>query len=196
MSDRIIIKNGTVVTMNDADDVIFGGTVVIEDDRITDVGPDGGRRRPDRRERRDRDRRHGQGGDARPGRPALPHGRRQGLERPPAAVGVPGDLLVSDDPRAQPGGGVLGRARELQRVDQVRRHDRQRHVPAARRAREGRRGDRDPRGAVERRRRRRARPGHARGQQGSRTSSRTGRRTAGSRSTSGSSGSRSRRKGS
>ena len=38
MSDRIIIKNGTVVTMNDADDVIFGGTVVIEDDRITDVG--------------------------------------------------------------------------------------------------------------------------------------------------------------
>ena len=38
MSDRIIIKNGTVVTMNDADDVIFGGTVVIEGDRITDVG--------------------------------------------------------------------------------------------------------------------------------------------------------------
>jgi 5-methylthioadenosine/S-adenosylhomocysteine deaminase len=38
MSDRIIIKNGTVVTMNDADDVIFGGSVVIEDDRVTDVG--------------------------------------------------------------------------------------------------------------------------------------------------------------
>ena len=38
MSDRIIIKNGIVVTMNDADDVIFGGTVVIDDDRITDVG--------------------------------------------------------------------------------------------------------------------------------------------------------------
>ncbi len=38
MNDRIIIKNGTIVTMNDADDVIFGGTVVIEDDRITDVG--------------------------------------------------------------------------------------------------------------------------------------------------------------
>ena len=38
MSDRIIIENGIVVTMNDADDVIFGGTVVIEDDRITDVG--------------------------------------------------------------------------------------------------------------------------------------------------------------
>ena len=38
MSDRIIIKNGIVVTMNDADDVIFDGTVVIEDDRITDVG--------------------------------------------------------------------------------------------------------------------------------------------------------------
>src|SRR5207344_2284989 len=38
MSDRIIIENGIVVTMNDADDVIFGGTVVIDDDRITDVG--------------------------------------------------------------------------------------------------------------------------------------------------------------
>src|SRR4026208_1648807 len=38
MIDRIIIKNGTIVTMNDADDVIFGGTVVIEGDRITDVG--------------------------------------------------------------------------------------------------------------------------------------------------------------
>ena len=40
MDDRIVIKNGTVVTMNDADDVIFGGTVVIEDDRIVDVGTD------------------------------------------------------------------------------------------------------------------------------------------------------------
>ncbi len=38
MSERIIIENGIVVTMNDADDVIFGGTVVIEGDRITDVG--------------------------------------------------------------------------------------------------------------------------------------------------------------
>ena len=57
MSDRIIIRNGTVVTMNDADDVIFGGTVVIEGDRIVDVGTAGRRRGPDRRERRDRDRR-------------------------------------------------------------------------------------------------------------------------------------------
>ena len=38
--DRIIIKNGTVVTMNDDDDVVFGGTVVIEGDRITQVGKD------------------------------------------------------------------------------------------------------------------------------------------------------------
>ena len=38
MSDRIIIKNGTVVTMNDDDDVLFGATVVIEGDRITQVG--------------------------------------------------------------------------------------------------------------------------------------------------------------
>src|SRR6185503_15556699 len=40
MSDRIIIKNGTIVTMNDDDDVLFGGTVVIEGDRITQVGMD------------------------------------------------------------------------------------------------------------------------------------------------------------
>ena len=40
MSDRIFIKNGTVVTMNDADEMIFGGSVVIEGDRIVDVGPD------------------------------------------------------------------------------------------------------------------------------------------------------------
>jgi 5-methylthioadenosine/S-adenosylhomocysteine deaminase len=40
MGERIIIKNGTVMTMNDADDVIFGGSVVIEDDRIVDVGTD------------------------------------------------------------------------------------------------------------------------------------------------------------
>jgi 5-methylthioadenosine/S-adenosylhomocysteine deaminase len=38
MSDRIIIKNGTVVTMNDPGDVLFDGAVVIEGDRITDVG--------------------------------------------------------------------------------------------------------------------------------------------------------------
>jgi 5-methylthioadenosine/S-adenosylhomocysteine deaminase len=40
VSDRIFIRNGTLVTMNDADDVIFGGSVVIEGDRIVDVGPD------------------------------------------------------------------------------------------------------------------------------------------------------------
>jgi 5-methylthioadenosine/S-adenosylhomocysteine deaminase len=39
MSDRIIIKNAAaVVTMNDASDVVFGGAVVLEGDRITDVG--------------------------------------------------------------------------------------------------------------------------------------------------------------
>ena len=39
MAGRILIKNGTVVTMNDAGDVHFGGSVVLEDDRIADVGP-------------------------------------------------------------------------------------------------------------------------------------------------------------
>ncbi len=39
MGERIIIKNGSVVTMNDAGDVLFGGAVVLEDDRIADVGP-------------------------------------------------------------------------------------------------------------------------------------------------------------
>src|SRR5262245_15846241 len=37
MSDRIII-NGSVVTMNDSGDVVFDGTVVVDGDRITDVG--------------------------------------------------------------------------------------------------------------------------------------------------------------
>jgi 5-methylthioadenosine/S-adenosylhomocysteine deaminase len=37
MSDRLIIRNGIVLTLNDADDVLFGGTVVIEGDRITAV---------------------------------------------------------------------------------------------------------------------------------------------------------------
>ena len=46
MSERIIIRNGIVVTLNDADDVHFGGTVVIEDDRITEVGEDARRRPP------------------------------------------------------------------------------------------------------------------------------------------------------
>src|SRR5260370_33282232 len=37
-SDRIIIRNGTVVTMNDAGDVLFDGALVLTGDRITDVG--------------------------------------------------------------------------------------------------------------------------------------------------------------
>ena len=37
MSDRLMIRNGIVLTLNDADDVHFGGTVVIEGDRITTV---------------------------------------------------------------------------------------------------------------------------------------------------------------
>ena len=37
MSDRIVVSDGTVVTMNDANDVLFGASVVIEDDRIVEV---------------------------------------------------------------------------------------------------------------------------------------------------------------
>src|ERR1700681_2814630 len=39
MAGRTLIKNGTVVTMNDAGDVHFGGSVVLEADRIVDVRP-------------------------------------------------------------------------------------------------------------------------------------------------------------
>ena len=45
MSDRLVIRNGIVLTLNDADDVLFGGTVVIDGDRITAVaGSDRGDR--------------------------------------------------------------------------------------------------------------------------------------------------------
>ena len=37
MSERIIIRDGIVVTLNDDDDVHFGGTVVVEGDRIVQV---------------------------------------------------------------------------------------------------------------------------------------------------------------
>ena len=38
MSERIIISGGAVVTMNDANDVLFDGAVVLADDKIADVG--------------------------------------------------------------------------------------------------------------------------------------------------------------
>lgn len=37
MSERIVIQNGIVVTLNDADDVLFGGSLVLEGDRIASV---------------------------------------------------------------------------------------------------------------------------------------------------------------
>jgi 5-methylthioadenosine/S-adenosylhomocysteine deaminase len=37
VSERIIVANGIVVTLNEVDDVFFGGSVVIEDDRIVEV---------------------------------------------------------------------------------------------------------------------------------------------------------------
>lgn len=39
MGARTIVRNGAVMTLNDADDVFFGGTVIIEDDRISEVLP-------------------------------------------------------------------------------------------------------------------------------------------------------------
>lgn len=39
MGARTVVRNGAVMTLNDADDVFFGGTVIIEGDRITDVLP-------------------------------------------------------------------------------------------------------------------------------------------------------------
>ena len=129
MSDRLVIRNGIVLTLNDADDVLFGGTVVIDGDRITAVA---GSDEAIDALRRDGDRRGGQGRDARPDRSALPHGARQGVERSPPAVGVPADVLVSDDPGARPGERVLGGACELRRVDSLRGDDGQRHVPPAR----------------------------------------------------------------
>jgi 5-methylthioadenosine/S-adenosylhomocysteine deaminase len=41
MSDRLIIRNGTVLTMNDAGHVHFGGTLVLDGDRIEAVLPAG-----------------------------------------------------------------------------------------------------------------------------------------------------------
>ena len=42
MSERVIIRNGWVVTMNDAGDVLPDGAVVLDGDRITDVGDTAG----------------------------------------------------------------------------------------------------------------------------------------------------------
>src|SRR5882757_7116782 len=41
MTETIVIRGGTVLTLNDADDVHFGGTVVLEGDRIARVAPAG-----------------------------------------------------------------------------------------------------------------------------------------------------------
>jgi 5-methylthioadenosine/S-adenosylhomocysteine deaminase len=41
MSESTVIRNGTVLTLNDADDVHFGGTVVLVDDRIERVAAAG-----------------------------------------------------------------------------------------------------------------------------------------------------------
>ena len=166
MSERVIISNGCVVTMNDAGDVLPDGAVVLDGDRITDVGDTAGGAGAAQHRWRARDRRPRQGGAARSGGPALSHGAGQGVERSSAALGVPGYVLVPDHQGAGLRGRLLGRAGQLQRVHQVRRHHGQRHVPSAHRARRRRRGDRHQGRAVQRRGRRRAQPGHPGRQQG------------------------------
>ncbi len=161
---KIIITGGTVLTINDADDVHFGGHVVLDGDRIAAVGEGPYTGTPG--ERRPGHRRVGQDRHARPGRPALPHGHRQGLQRSPAAVGVPGRLLVPVHPHPGRRRGLLVRGRQLPRVDQVRGDDGQRHVPPAARPGPGRGRHRHPGRAVQRCGAARAQPGHPAGQPG------------------------------
>jgi hypothetical protein len=47
MANRTLIKNGTVVTMNDAGDVHFGGSVLLDGDRIPHRAGQGLDRPPD-----------------------------------------------------------------------------------------------------------------------------------------------------
>ena len=162
-TQRTLITNAVVVTMNDAHDVHFGGAVAIEEDRIAAVGSQCGCDRPLPRGCAHH-RCRGRGRHAGPGRPPLPHRHRARLERPPTPVADPAAVLVPGGPGHRPGGRLLGGARQLRRIDPVWRDDGQRHVPAHRRPGSGRRGDRHTRGAVQHRRRRRARTGLARGQ--------------------------------
>ena len=164
MSESIVIRNGTVLTMNDADDVHFGGTVVIEGDRITARRAAG--EAVDAPPAADGDRRDRQGRAAGPGRPPLPHRARQGLERPPARCGSTCrpcwyPMIRALDPEAA----YWAALASYSGVDPVRRHDGQRHVPPARRRSADAADEIGIRAVLsQRRRRRRARPRHARRQ--------------------------------
>jgi len=154
MTETTIIRGGTVLTLNDAEEVHFGGTVVIEDERIVRVaGPgEAARWRAPGRSTPPQDR------DAGSGRPPLPHGFGQGLERPPAALGVPADLLVpmirALDPEAAYWAALASYAESI-RGGVTTVNDMYRAAGGARRRG---RGDRHPRRALQRRRHRRARP--------------------------------------
>ena len=96
---RLLIEHGSVLTMNDADDLIEDGALLIEDDRIVDVGTTA-----DVRARHDLEGVRVIDATDKAVLPGLVDlhfhtAHRQGLVRPPAAVGVPGHLLVPDHPR-------------------------------------------------------------------------------------------------
>ena len=169
---------------------------MIEGDRIVDVGPDCRRRGAPERRRRDGDRRRGQGGAARPRRPALSTRRSARAGATTCRCGSTWRRAgTRSSARSNPEEAywaALASYSESIKCGVTTVNDMYRQLGGARARR---RGDRDPRGALQRRRRRRARPRHAGGQQARRTRRRTARRTAGSRSTSGSSGCRSPREG-
>ena len=161
MSDRIILRNGIVVTLDDEDTVHFGGTVVIDGDRIAevttgDVATDGATV-IDATDK-----------IVMPGlvdfhyHTALGKGYSDHLPLWEYLQTCWYPMIRALDPESA----YWAALASYSRVGEVRRHGGQRHVPAARGACRGRREARHPGRPVERRRDRRAQPRHARRQRG------------------------------